>query len=123
MVAALDESCSMTAPRRFGMPVGVGNRKAFLQVQSQGRRFKGMHVVLLMASRPGPARVGFTVSRRVGHAVCRNRVRRRLKEIVRLHPAELLADRAYVFIAFPAAAGIDFATLQEEVLCLLQRAS
>ncbi len=34
----------------------------------------------------GPARVGFTVSRKVGNAVERNRVRRRLKEMVRLLP-------------------------------------
>jgi len=32
----------------------------------------------------GPARVGFTVTRKVGNAVTRNRVRRRLREAVRL---------------------------------------
>jgi ribonuclease P protein component len=39
----------------------------------------------------GPVRVGFTVSRKVGTAVERNRVRRRLKEIVRLLGATGLA--------------------------------
>jgi len=34
----------------------------------------------------GPARVGFTVSKRVGNAVARNRVRRRLREMVRRTP-------------------------------------
>ena len=34
-------------------------------------------------------RVGFTVTTRLGHAVTRNRVRRRLREIYRLHEAEL----------------------------------
>jgi ribonuclease P protein component len=33
----------------------------------------------------GPVRIGFTVSRKVGNAVERNRVRRRLREVVRLH--------------------------------------
>ncbi len=32
----------------------------------------------------GPCRVGFTVTRKVGNAVVRNRIRRRLKEVVRL---------------------------------------
>jgi ribonuclease P protein component len=105
------------------MPTGVGKRADFLRVQSTGRRFKGRLVVLLVAPRQGEARVGYTVSRRVGNAVHRNHVRRRLKEIVRLHPARLRAGSAYVLIAFPAAATVDYATLQAEVLCLLERAS
>ena len=39
------------------------------------------------ASDGGPVRVGFTVSKKVGNAVERNRVRRRLREIVRLSAA------------------------------------
>ena len=42
----------------------------------------------------GPARVGFTVSKKVGNAVERNRVRRRLREIVRLSAAAPAAGRA-----------------------------
>ena len=38
----------------------------------------------------GPARVGFTVSRKVGNAVERNRVRRRLRELVRLNSRDAL---------------------------------
>ena len=37
----------------------------------------------------GPARFGFTVSKKVGNAVERNRVRRRLREIVRLSAGQL----------------------------------
>jgi ribonuclease P protein component, eubacterial len=47
----------------------------------------------------GPIRVGFTVSRKVGTAVERNRVRRRLREIVRLSAATgLLSGHDYVLI-------------------------
>ena len=41
----------------------------------------------------GPVRVGFTVSRKVGNAVERNRVRRRLREIVRRVGGRLSASR------------------------------
>ena len=41
----------------------------------------------------GPVRVGFTVSKKVGNAVERNRVRRRLREIVRLSAADWPAAR------------------------------
>ena len=39
----------------------------------------------------GPVRFGFTVSRKVGNAVERNRVRRRLREIVRLSDAKRMS--------------------------------
>ena len=42
------------------------------------------------AATTGPARFGFTVSKKVGNAVERNRVRRRLREIVRLSAATRL---------------------------------
>ena len=44
-------------------------------------------VVYTRRGRPGGNRVGFTVTTRLGHAVTRNRVRRRLREIYRLHEA------------------------------------
>lgn len=68
------------------------------------------------------SRVGYTVSRKVGNAVVRNRVRRRLREIVRTSPDALTVGRDYVIIAFPSAANAAFATLREELTCLLQKA-
>jgi ribonuclease P protein component len=47
----------------------------------------------------GPVRVGFTVSKKVGNAVVRNRVRRRLREVVRLSAAAALQEgHDYVLI-------------------------
>lgn len=46
----------------------------------------------------GP-RVGFTVTKKVGNAVVRNRVRRRLKEAVRTHAAgDMAAGKDYVIV-------------------------
>src|SRR6516162_2228817 len=57
----------------------------------------------------GPVRVGFTVSRKVGTAVERNRVRRRLKEIVRLYGATgLAAGNDYVLVGRRAALSLPF---------------
>jgi ribonuclease P protein component len=66
------------------------------------------------------SRYGFSVGRRLGGAVVRNRVKRRLREILRSVPLKPGWD--IIFIARPAAAGTDFDGLGKSVLSLLSRA-
>ena len=66
------------------------------------------------------SRYGFSVSRRVGKAVVRNRVKRLLREILRLTPLQTGQD--IVFIARPATASIDYVSLKRSVVRLLSRA-
>ena len=70
----------------------------------------------------GPARVGFTISKKVGGAVERNRVRRQLREIVRLSAATgLHAGSDYVVVGRRAALGIPFVRLTEDFSGALKR--
>lgn len=70
----------------------------------------------------GPVRVGFTVSRKVGTAVERNRVRRRLKEIVRLSAATgLSCGHDYVLIGRRAALSLPFEQITEDFKRALRR--
>ena len=67
-------------------------------------------------------RVGFTVSRKVGNAVIRNRVRRRLREAAReVIPGQARPDLDYVLVGRQAAIGRDFAALRRELLEALKR--
>jgi ribonuclease P protein component len=67
-------------------------------------------------------RVGFTVSRKVGNAVERNRVRRRLREVARqIIPGQALPDFDYVLVGRQAALSRDFATLRQELVDALKR--
>jgi len=69
-----------------------------------------------------PARVGFTVSRQVGNAVERNRVRRRLRELVRLAPAATLRPGYdYVLIGRRVALGADFAAMTRQFDAAIRR--
>ena len=72
---------------------------------------------------PGAFRAGFVTSRRIGGAVVRNRVRRRLREIVRRHQHEIIPGLWIVLVARAAAAQASSAALEDEWLRLVKRAS
>ena len=71
----------------------------------------------------GPCRFGFITSRRLGNAVVRNRVRRRLREIVRQHQHDLRQDLWIVLVARRDAANASYRALEDEWLRLARRAS
>jgi len=66
------------------------------------------------------SRYGFSVSRRVGEAVVRNRVKRLLREILRLTPLQPGWD--LIFIARPRVASAKYDNLEKSVRGLLSRA-
>jgi ribonuclease P protein component len=78
-------------PQIAQKPGRLKRRAQFLLVAATGRKAALGGVVVQAMQRPDalPARLGFTVTKKVGNAVIRNRTRRRLKEAARL----LLAQR------------------------------
>ena len=90
-------------------------------VYNKGRSWISSLVVMkALPNRLGLSRYGFSISRRVGKAVIRNRVKRLLREILRLTPLEPGWD--IVFIARLPAATADYANLEKSVKGLLSRA-
>ena len=71
----------------------------------------------------GPARFGFTVSKKVGNAVERNRVRRRLREIVRLNAAARIQPwHDYVLVGRRAALALPFERIKQDFDGAIRRA-
>ena len=66
---------------------------------------------------PAPPRIGYTVTKRVGNAVERNRIKRRLREAVRLADKEALLQPCvdYVLIARRDALTLDFESLRQHL--------
>jgi ribonuclease P protein component len=120
------ERPSAPAPRGAMMaPERLKRRADFLRVAAKGRKAAVHGLVLQVLARDdaGPARVGFTVTRKVGNAVVRNRTRRRLKEAARL----LLRDQPVtgadlVLIGRDATRGRRFAELIDDFRRALAKA-
>ncbi|ETT39631.1 ribonuclease P [Paenibacillus sp. FSL R7-277] len=66
--------------------------------------------------------MGISVSKKVGNAVVRNRMRRLVKEIVRHHEAEIAGNLDIVFIVRKGALSKDYAELEKSVLHVLRKA-
>jgi ribonuclease P protein component len=105
-------------------PGRLKRRPEFLRVASSGKKAAVGGVVLQALTRPDdePARLGFTVTKKVGNAVVRNRTRRRLKEAARL----LLAERPVsgvdlVLIGRDSTRKRNFITLQGDIRRALER--
>jgi len=87
------------------------------------RRGKLLMLSVAAVEDPGPSRVGFITSRRLGSAVVRNRVRRRLREIVRMHRHNLREGLWIVVIARTDGTKASYRALEDEWLRLAKRAS
>ena len=107
----------------------VGNRRAqrlksrseFAAVYRDGKPFRSEFVVLRALRTNGPvSRFGFATGRALGGAVVRNRVKRRLREIVRALPVAEGWD--VVLNARSGAVGADFSELANAVAGLMRKA-
>jgi len=112
-LASHDREAGLTrAPQCFGRL----RRRADFQRVSRGRRKTSAAFILQTVQRmegaaKGP-RLGFTVTRKAGGSVERNRIRRRLKEALRAAaPLEARADCDYVLVARREALTREFAAL------------
>lgn len=79
-------------------------------------------VLYARRNRTGGNRVGITVGKKLGHAVVRNRVRRRIREIYRLNEEMFRPGWDIVVVARSRAVTADFATLTHALLSLAKKA-
>lgn len=98
-------------------------RADFLAV-ADGARANGPAFVVQRRVRDdqGPIRIGFTVTKKNGNAPVRNRIRRRLRELVRhLDPLSVRPHSDYVLVGRRAALSRDFSTLLDDLKSALDR--
>ena len=94
----------------------------FRRLYSTSGHGNGYLVLYARPNRTATNRVGVTVSKKLGCAVQRNRVRRRLREIYRLNEALFSPGWDIVVVARSRCVGADFGKLQDAYLSLAGKA-
>ena len=115
-----------TASPRLTLPKRVRIRKTrdYRWVQGRGRKLRQTFLLAIAISgATGVARMGITVSRKVGNAVTRNRVKRWLREAIRHERIDLEGVWDVVFIAHPSSANVGAQAIRDDVAAVVRRLS
>ena len=94
----------------------------FRKLYATGGYANGMLVLYARPNRTGKNRVGITTGKKLGHAVVRNRARRRLREVYRLNEAMFKPGYDIVVVARSRCITADFQKLTKAYLSLAQKA-
>ena len=116
-----------TAIKRMGsaalnFTVSLKENYEFRRLYAKGKNAASPAIAVYCRRRKGQQnRLGLTVGKKVGIAVVRNRVRRRLKEVYRLHEGELQPGYDVVVVARTRAAFSTYRQLDEQFLRMADR--
>ena len=94
----------------------------FQRLYRTGGQANGYLVLYARKNRTDTNRVGITVGKKLGHAVVRNRVRRRLREVYRLNEDKFQSGWDIVVVARTRAIYADFGQLTEAYMTAAQKA-
>jgi ribonuclease P protein component len=111
-------------PLRFSRAMRIKQGRDFTRLKQQGLRIvNGCLIANLLKLSPGsPLRLGVVTSKRIGNAVVRNRARRLMREVFRVHQHELAAPIDLVLVARPSIAGKSLESVERDFLTTLRKA-
>ncbi|MGB5265603.1 MAG: ribonuclease P protein component [Polyangiales bacterium] len=103
-------------PQRFRRVDRLKKRYEFKRAQLSGRRIHTPHfLIVVLPNAVQNTRLGITVTKKVGTAVQRNRIKRVVREVFRRNRQLFPASHDLVFIAKRGATEIDYASLLDEL--------
>jgi ribonuclease P protein component len=103
-------------PQRFRRGDRLKKRYEFRQAQLSGRRIHTPHfLIVVQPNALQNTRLGITVTKKVGNAVQRNRIKRVVREVFRQNRSMFPNSHDLVFIAKRGSTDIDYGTLLNEL--------
>lgn len=97
-------------------------RSAFSYVYKKGEKSSARHLLLLYVKSRSGMKIGISVSKKVGGAVVRNRVKRLIREGVNQILPQIQHGHTYVIVARESASTADFYAITEDVKTIFEKA-
>lgn len=97
--------------------------KQFEYVYKKGERFYSKNISLFFTkSKFQTVKVGFSVSKKIGKSVVRSKIKRRMKECVRLLISNIKSHHNLVFVARTGIENLNYEQIKKEICFLLEKA-
>lgn len=97
------------------------HKSSFKVIFNEGKNYSVKYVAMYIHK--GPKRFGFIASKKVGNSVQRNRARRLMREVIRLHISEIRNDLQIIFIARARIKGVSFFEVESCMMNMLKKAN
>lgn len=96
--------------------------REFQYVYRRGKSSATAHMVLIVAKRRDKGiKIGFSISKKIGCAVVRNRIKRQMREAVRLEIPRIKPGHTLIFVARTPITKMNFGGLQKDMVYLMKR--
>jgi len=107
---------------RFPREERLTQKRQFMDIYEHGDKWVNAHFVCYAVRRAGQRRkMGLSVSRKVGGAIVRNRVKRYIREVYRTHRAQLRDDVQLVIVARHVSARLEYHECEASIRDLFRK--
>ena len=97
------------------------SNSSFKVIFKEGKNYSVKYVAMYLFK--GPNRFGFIASKKVGNSVQRNRSKRLMREVIRLHISEIRNDVEIIFIARVSIKGVSYSEVERCMMNMLKKAN
>jgi|SRR5680860_205308 len=96
-------------------------KSSIKQIFAEGKNYSVKHVAIYVFK--GPKKYGIIASKKVGNSVQRNRAKRLMREVIRLHLPDLRNDIQIILIARAAIKGVSYNEVEKTMMNMLKKAN